>query len=249
MSLGVALIGAVWACSSTPPATSGDGGSVGVGGTGGASGAATGSIAGYCDESCTKVHECDSTKDLQTCTNNCSNANAATGPKLRSDFTGYLTTCVQSKDCVSVLNGAAFGACSDEAVAILAPSAVGADFCTKYEAAASRCNSTFDKAACFNKAKTFNDPALTGADACFDKACADITDCVKAALGDIKSGSTSSGADGGPGTGAGGSRDSGAGGSRGPGAGGASVVFPDGSVVGGGDLGARCGSDLSQGDR
>ncbi len=187
LTLGFAFV-AVVACSSSSnngaPGAGGDGASAG-----GESSAnnATGTVKDYCTESCTKSHGCDKTVDVQTCSNTCKNDFAAVGPKLRDDFLGSITGCFGSQDCVAVLDNEALGKCTDEAVAELAPSKEGTSFCTDYEDAATKCdNSTFDKADCYDQAKTFNDDALKEAEACLTKACSDIDDCVTATLGAIK---------------------------------------------------------------
>ncbi len=209
LTLGFAFVAAV-ACSS-----SSNGGNAGAGGdttgAGGESSAnnATGSVKDYCSESCTKAHGCDKTVDVQTCSNTCKNDFAAVGPKLRDDFLASITNCYGDQDCVAVLDDLALGKCTDEAVAELAPSKEGTSFCGDYEDAAAKCdNSTFDKAECYDKAKTFNDDALKEAEDCLAKACSDIDDCVTATLGaiaDIGSDTTDPGGTGGTGNGTAGS--------------------------------------------
>lgn len=187
LTLGFAFLAAA-ACSSS----SNNGGAGGGGeatGAGGESSAnnATGSVKDYCADSCTKNHGCDKTVDVQTCSNTCKNDFAAVGPKLRDDFLASITACYGDQDCVAVLDEEALGKCTDEAVAELAPSKEGTSFCTDYEDAAAKCdNSDFDKAECYDKAKTFNDDALVEAEDCLTKACSAIDDCVTATLGAIK---------------------------------------------------------------
>jgi hypothetical protein len=213
LTLGFALVAAV-ACSSS----SSNGGTGGDGtGAGGESSAnnATGSVKDYCAESCTKAHGCDKTVDVQTCSNTCKNDFAAIGPKLRDDFLASITNCYGDQDCVAVLDDEALGKCTDEAVAELAPSKEGTSFCSDYEDAAAKCdNSNFDKADCYDQAKTFNDDALKEAEACLTKSCSAIDDCVAATLAtlsdikDIGGGNTTD-----PGNGTGGNS-SGTGGSN-----------------------------------
>lgn len=180
-------------------------GGMGTGGTGGSS-AGDGTVAEYCTNSCSQAHGCDNSISQQTCTNTCKNNFAALAPKLRKDFLSSASECISNEDCQSVQSGNAHDKCSDEAVAVLSPSATGTSFCTDYENAAEKCNSEFDKAACFEYAKTYNDASLTEAKACFEGDCASIDACVSATLGDVGAIIVTGPGDGpGPGTGGAGS--------------------------------------------
>jgi len=204
LTLGFAFVAAVACSSSSNSGTAGAGGDKTGGGGESSANNATGSVKDYCADSCTKAHGCDKTVDVQTCSNTCKNDFAAVGPKLRDDFLGSITSCYSDQDCVAVLDDKALGKCTDEAVAELAPSKEGTSFCTDYQNAVDKCDANFDKAECYDKAKTFNDDALKEAEACLSKACSDIDDCVKATLGSI-SGIGSTTTDPGPGDGSGGS--------------------------------------------
>jgi len=159
LTLGFVFAAAV-ACSSSSSSSKGAGGDTSAAGGASSANNATGSVKDYCADSCTKAHGCDKTVDVQTCSNECKNNFAAVGPKLRDDFLASITACYSDQDCVAVLADTALGKCTDEAVAELAPSKEGTSFCTDYEDAVSKCDSNFDKAQCYDKAKTFNDDAL-----------------------------------------------------------------------------------------
>src|SRR5882724_3079892 len=170
LTFGFAFVAAV-ACSSSSSGGATGAAGAGTEAAGAESGTASGSVSDYCSQSCDKSHGCDKTIDVQTCTNDCENDFAATGPKLRDDFLGNITDCFTKEDCVNVLGGKALDTCTDEAVAVLAPSKEGTGFCTDYEDAVTKCDGNFDKAECYNKAKTFNDASLKKAEACLTKTC------------------------------------------------------------------------------
>ncbi len=178
-------VGSLWACSS---GTSGGGGN--PNGFAGNSSAQSGS---YCATVCGKFHQCDGSEDLQTCTASCENDFAATGPKLRAEYVSKLQNCVTAKDCATVLSGGATSQCAEEAAAALAPTQEGTSFCNQIETAAGKCGGGSDKAQCLQAAKQFSDGALKAAEACLQKACADIESCIDAQLGMQSSSSSSSG--------------------------------------------------------
>lgn len=147
----------------------------------------------FCGGYCTRLHTCDQTKDQKTCENSCANGNAATLPKLRSDIVGLISSCIDKEDCKTVLGGTVLGTCSAEAAASVAPSAQATSFCDAVAASAKKCNkSSNDTASCLTKAKLYNDAALSDAKECTQKACADVDECIDAALGSLEgTGSTS----------------------------------------------------------
>jgi hypothetical protein len=152
--------------------------------------------AAFCSGYCKKLVGCDNTKDEQTCENTCKNSNAAIFPKLRADVLGKVSSCINAKDCKTVLGSDVVGACSAEAVASVAPSDTANKFCNDLNTTDTKCGKTLDKAKCLDRAKLYNDKALTDADLCTAKACADVDTCVDASLGSISTG-TSTTTDGG----------------------------------------------------
>ena len=145
----------------------------------------TSSASSFCTGYCSRVHTCDQTKDLQTCTNSCQNSNAATLPKLREDVVGLIGKCFDGKDCKTVLGGTVLATCSEEATASVAPSATATTFCDAYATASTKCERTIDKAACLTRTKLYSDATLSDAQQCASKACTAIDDCVNAALGGL----------------------------------------------------------------
>jgi hypothetical protein len=137
----------------------------------------------FCAKYCGRVQACDNAADTQTCTNSCVNTSAAVFPKLRPDVVDAIAACFDAKDCKAVLGGSVVGACANEAVASVAPSAVASQYCDELDAAGKKCGKPRDKASCLNTAKLYNDGALAGARACASKSCADVDACVSAALG------------------------------------------------------------------
>jgi hypothetical protein len=145
-----------------------------------------GTVDGYCSSYCQQSHDCDKSLNEQTCTNSCKNGFAAVGPKLREDFLNGIATCVHEQDCATVLDGKALAKCNEETTAVLSPSSVGKAFCEAYEQAVEKCEGDdFDKAECFEQAKSFNDAAIQAAQKCLDDACSDIDACVAASLGEV----------------------------------------------------------------
>jgi hypothetical protein len=183
---------ALSACTVTTPDASSGAGGKGGGGNGSITNSAGGGNTSICNAYCTKLNVCDNTYDVDTCTNRCLNANAATLPKLREEIVSSISTCLQEKDCNTVLNKDPLRTCAAEAVASSAPSSAATALCDALAKAATKCGDTLNKAACLSGAKLFNDGAIADAQKCTDKACTDIDDCVDAALGSISSGSPSS---------------------------------------------------------
>jgi hypothetical protein len=142
----------------------------------------------FCGDYCTRLNACDNTKDEKTCSNACTNGNAATLPKLRSDIVQLISTCLQGKDCKTVLGGTVLGTCSDEAAASVAPSSMATNFCDAKANFAKKCNGKSDTAACLTMAKLYNDAALQDATDCTSKGCLDVQACIDAALGSIETG-------------------------------------------------------------
>ncbi len=154
--------------------------------------------AAFCSGYCKKLVGCDNTKDEQTCENTCKNANAATFPKLRADVLGKVSSCINAKDCKTVLGSDVVGTCSAEAVASVAPSDTANRFCDDLGTTDTKCGKMLDKAKCLDRAKLYNDKALDDADLCTKKACSDVDTCVDASLGTITTtGSSSTSSDGG----------------------------------------------------
>jgi len=144
---------------------------------------------GFCDAYCGRVTECDSSKDLDTCRNNCTSGLASTLPKMRGDVTQQIQSCIDAKDCKAILAGNVTSTCVDEASESVAPSDAAKKFCDDYAAAKKKCGVTVDKADCLGDTKLYNDGTIGNAEACLGKACGDISACVKSALA---SGSSSS---------------------------------------------------------
>jgi hypothetical protein len=93
---------------------------------------------------------------------------------------------VHEQDCATVLDGKALAKCTEETTAVLSPSSAGKAFCEAYEQAVEKCEGDdFDKAACFEQAKSFNDDAILAAQKCLDDACDDIDACVASSLGEV----------------------------------------------------------------
>jgi hypothetical protein len=160
------------------------GGSAGsIGGTGGAAGGpGTGTAMDLCMLYCQRVTTCDTSRDLQTCVNSCTNANAAQFPKLRVDLVASILSCVRQKDCATITQVGALKACADQAAAGLGPSAKATAFCDSFDAAETQCGITIDKTACLVSAKIYDDGTVAEATACSTKSCALIYSCVAATL-------------------------------------------------------------------
>jgi len=155
----------------------------------------------FCNGYCKKLVGCDNARDEQTCQNTCKNQNAAIFPKLRVDVLSKVSSCIDQRDCKTVLSSDVIAKCSDEAVASVAPTETAKKFCDQLAATQTKCGGSAEKTQCLNRAKLYNDKALTDASMCTTKACADITKCVDAALGSLTTQpSTSSPKDGDAGT-------------------------------------------------
>ncbi len=169
--------------------TPGTGGGTSTGGTGGGMTACSTTFSDVSSEWCGQVKQCDSTSDEQTCINDLTNANAVRGPKFRCEYLDNLKSCFGTKDCVTKLNGTAFTTCNDEAVLLVAPSMVGADFCTAYGGALMNCGNPFDSAQCLQIVKTFSDETALAGQNCTMRPCAEIVNCVTSSFGGVQFGS------------------------------------------------------------
>jgi hypothetical protein len=139
--------------------------------------------ADFCHQSCARVGTCDTTKDVDTCSSECSNNLASVFPKLRGDFVDNVEQCWQQEDCRTVLeSSSAFSSCVDEAEASLAPSTSGTSFCDGLDASWKKCGTALDRAKCLGLVKQYDDDALGEAAGCLDKGCVDIDACINAAL-------------------------------------------------------------------
>lgn len=136
----------------------------------------------FCASYCAKLHECDNQKDEQTCADACANDGAAILPKLRSDVVADLVSCVDGKDCSTVLSNDVLSACVGEAAAEVAPTSAAIAFCDAWSKSATKCGSTIDRAKCLDAVKLFSDAALANAKTCTSKTCADVAPCIEAAL-------------------------------------------------------------------
>ena len=185
----VALMTTVFAaCSSKTiivPGTSPDRGDASVSvtapGDGGGGGEAATGI-NVCATYCGRAGQCDKTRDVQTCTDACTAANAAVFPKLRDDVLSKIVTCVKSRDCKSTFGGNVLDFCAREAAAQVAPSPAGIAYCNDLATAQTKCGHTFDHVACLEAVKLYADATIGQASSCAVKACADIDACVDTAL-------------------------------------------------------------------
>jgi hypothetical protein len=159
-------------------------------GKGGGSSASSVSVEDYCSNLCGRQSACDESRDVDTCTNGCMNVNAAIMPKLRGDMVSSALSCIETKDCATVLKGTADDACLSEAAASVAPTEAGQTFCSDWASSAKKCGASFNKAACLEGSKLYTDTALTQGSKCTTKACPDVVDCIRTTLGTVGFSST-----------------------------------------------------------
>ena len=148
----------------------------------------------FCSAMCGRQQSCDKAIDSQTCENECTNANAAVFPRLRSDVVELVVACFDGKDCKTVLDGEFLGACTADAIATVAPSAAATNFCDALAGAKKNCSGSQSttKAQCLNSAKLYGDLAIAQAQNCVKRGCSEIDTCVSAVFGSL--GGTGSGA-------------------------------------------------------
>ena len=176
---------AIVACATTDHVTLGGGGSPTTA-DGSATLPAVTDATSFCAAMCHRVQTCDSSLDTQTCENQCTNANAAVFPRLRSDVVALIVGCFDGKDCKTVLGGAFVGACTADAIASVAPSAAAASFCDALASAKKTCSGTdATKAQCLDSAKLYADPAIAQAQNCVKRGCSEIDQCVSAVFGSL----------------------------------------------------------------
>lgn len=141
--------------------------------------------ASFCAAMCGREQSCNKTIDSQTCVNECTNANAAVFPRLRSDVVDLVVACFDGKDCKTVLDGEFLGACTADAIATVAPSTSAGSFCDSLAAAKKNCSGSESttKAQCLNSAKLYSDLAIAQAQNCVKRGCSEIDTCVSAVFG------------------------------------------------------------------
>jgi hypothetical protein len=146
----------------------------------------TADAASFCGSLCGRQESCDTSLDVQTCKNSCTNGFAAVFPKLRQDVVGLIVECFGAKDCKTVLEGSVVATCAEEAVASVAPSSQATAFCDELSAAKKKCGSTSTtKAACLDQAKLYSDTAIAEAANCADRPCTEMDRCVAATFGEL----------------------------------------------------------------
>jgi hypothetical protein len=151
---------------------------------------ATADAASFCGSLCGRQEACDTSLDVQTCKNSCTNGFAAVFPKLRQDVVSLIVECFDAKDCKTVLEGNVVGTCAEEAVASVAPSGEATAFCDNLAAAKKKCGSTTTKAMCLDQAKLYSDETIIEAANCSDRPCNEIDRCVAATFGELSGGAT-----------------------------------------------------------
>lgn len=137
----------------------------------------------YCDSICSKQHECDSSADKETCTNQCKNKIASVVEHVRGDSLNRVAACVNDSSCKKVLDGDAEDDCGDEELASLSPSDKAKEFCSAWKTSAKKCGETVDTASCLKTVKIYNDASLDDAKDCTDKSCSSQAKCIRAAFG------------------------------------------------------------------
>lgn len=159
----------------------------------------------FCSAMCGREQACDLSIDNQTCVNECTNANAAVFPRLRTDVVGLVVACFDNKDCKTVLGGEFVGACTADAIASVAPSAAASSFCDALATSKSKCSGSQSstKAQCLNSAKLYGDAAIAQAQNCVKRGCAEIDACVAAVFGSLGGSSGTTNTGGGTNTGSG----------------------------------------------
>lgn len=151
---------------------------------------ATQDAATFCASLCSVQEACDTSLDVQTCKNSCTNGFAAVFPKLRQDVVGLIVECFDAKDCKTVLDGNVVGTCAEEAVASVAPSAEATTFCDGLAAAKKKCGVATTKASCLDQAKLYSDETILEAANCAARPCSEIDRCVAATFGELGGGTT-----------------------------------------------------------
>jgi hypothetical protein len=143
--------------------------------------------ASFCAAMCSREQSCDKALDTQTCVNECTNADAAVFPRLRTDVVDLIVSCFDSKDCKTVLGGSFVGACTADAIASVAPSAAASTYCDALAKAKNTCSgsSALTKADCLNTAKLYGDAAIAQAQNCAKRGCSEIDACVSAVFGSL----------------------------------------------------------------
>jgi len=137
----------------------------------------------YCQRTCTKAHTCDDTTDAAECRSTCQSGLAAK-PKLRADFLGYVAGCIDGSSC----SPSSASKCKSEAQAQLSPSQYGKTLCTAFVAAGSKCDASgtsYPESACLEAAKSYDDSALQGANACLAQACEALNACLTRAIPEV----------------------------------------------------------------
>lgn len=147
-------------------------------------------VTSFCGALCARRAECDTSLDVQTCRNACTNASAASFPRLRGEVVDLVVACFETRDCKAVLGEELTGDCAKEAAASVGPTAAATQACETLAAARAKCGRPGTKAACLEQAKLYADATLAEAENCASRACTEIDACVGASFGGVPSGTS-----------------------------------------------------------
>lgn len=134
----------------------------------------------FCEAFCQKISSCDTSEDLQTCTESCEGKIGSAIQKLRSDVASETMTCWEKSDCRKVLDGDRLGECLEEATVSASPSPAAKAFCDALANGLGKCDSGLDRAQCLTTAKVYSEETIEQAKKCSTKTCSNILPCVDA---------------------------------------------------------------------
>jgi len=133
---------------------------------------------------CDRALECDSTVDVESCTQDCLRDAEAIGPNLSSDFLHGVDACLQALSCPELAVATVSMRCQREAAADIAPSATAQALCEAVVASIQECvGVSVDTAGCLTTVKIFRDPVLDAARSCQQQSCDLRWGCLEEHLG------------------------------------------------------------------
>jgi hypothetical protein len=137
-----------------------------------------------CEQTCERAHDCVSSVDAETCTEDCIEDLAEIGDHLSTDYVKGIDACFADLSCDQLVGALTSNQCQDEASARLAPSQAAIDLCENVADSLQECTGlSTGTAGCIDSVKIFNDGTLRSALTCAEQDCTKRFGCLQDQLG------------------------------------------------------------------
>ena len=137
-----------------------------------------------CKRTCARAHDCVSTVNADSCTDDCVESLSEVGDHLRSDYVKGIDACFADLSCDQLVAALTNNACRDESSARLAPTPAAIELCEAVVDSLQDCiGLSTGTAGCLESVKIFNDSSLQSALTCKERACTERFSCLQDELG------------------------------------------------------------------